>query len=311
MALRIWRPYRYRDRVDPALLGEFKKIGARFESNLSGATDAIVTLLTVPIDRTVMERAPKLRVISNVAVGYDNIDVEEAGRRGILVTNTPDVLTEATADLAWALLLGAARRVTEAERYLRKGKWKRFEFDLLRGVDVHGKTLGIIGAGRIGQAVGDRATGFSMNVLYTSRNRKLLFEHNTRARRVDLRTLLRESDFVSVHVPLGAKTRGLIGAKELGRMKKTAVLVNAARGPVVDEAALVRALKSGEIRAAGLDVFEKEPKIHPGLLKLDNVVLLPHIGSSTEVTRLRMLETALRNCLEVLRGNVPPNLVNC
>ena len=311
MAIRIWRPYRYREKVDPSLLKEFRKIGARFESRLSGATDAIVTLLTVPINRSVMEQAPKLKVISNVAVGYDNIDVEEASRRGISVTNTPDVLTEATADLAWTLLLGAARRVTEAERFLRKGKWKRFEFDLLRGMDVHGKTLGIIGAGRIGQAVGHRAGGFTMNVLYTSRKRKLLFEHDTMARHVTLKTLLRESDFVSVHVPLSPKTLGLIGTKELARMKKTAVLVNTARGPVVDESALVRALKSGGIRAAGLDVFENEPKIHPGLLKLDNVVLLPHIGSSTEVTRLRMLETALRNCLEVLRGNVPPNLVNC
>ncbi|HLY74770.1 MAG TPA: D-glycerate dehydrogenase, partial [Planctomycetota bacterium] len=302
MGFHVYRPYDFPDRIDPAIQKELRRLKVRFEKKVHADTDAIVCLLGTKVDASLLDRTPKLRVVSNVAVGYDNIDVPECTRRGVFATNTPDVLTEATADLAWALLLAAARRVPEGDRYVRSGKWKRWDWTLLRGAEVHGRTLGILGAGRIGQATGHRAVGFSMQVLYTSRERKLLFEHTTMARRVDFKVLLRESDFLSIHVPLSAKTRHLIGAKELALMKPGAILINTARGPIVDEAALVRALRSGRLAAAGLDVFEREPDLHPGLLRLENVVLLPHVGSATEVARRRMLETALRNCLAALRG---------
>jgi glyoxylate reductase len=248
--------------------------------------------------------------VSNVAMGVDNIDVAACTERGVVATNTPDVLTEATADVAWALLLAAARRVPEGDRFVRAGRWKKWDWTMFRGADVHGKTIGILGAGRIGQATGHRAVGFSMQVLYTSRQRRLLFEHTTQARRVDFKTLLRESDFLSIHVPLTPETRHLIGAKELAMMKPGAILINTARGPIVDEAALARALKSGRLAAAGLDVFEHEPKIHPALLKLDNVAMLPHVGSATDSARRKMVETGLRNCIAALKGEVPPNALN-
>ena len=310
MGFRVYRPYDFPDAIDPALARELKRIGVRFEARLHDETDAIVCLTGVKVDAALLDRAPKLRVVSNVAMGYDNIDVAACTDRGVVATNTPDVLTEATADIAWALLLAAARRVTEGDRFVRSGNWSRWDWTAFRGADVHGRTLGILGAGRIGQATGHRAVGFSMQVLYTSRQRRLLFEHTTQARRVDLKTLLRESDFLSIHVPLTKETRHLIGAKELARMKPGAILINTARGPVVDEAALVKALKSGKLAAAGLDVFEHEPKIHPGLLKLENVALLPHVGSATESARRRMVETALRNCLAALKGEMPPNAIN-
>jgi len=310
MGFRVYRPYDFKDRIDPAIEKELRRLRVKFETQLHADTDAIVCLLGTKVDDALLARAPRLRSVSNVAVGYDNIDVPACTRRGVFATNTPDVLTEATADLAWALILATARRVPQAERYVRSGKWKRWDWTLLRGADVHGRTLGILGAGRIGQATGHRAIGFSMQVLYHSRERKLLFEHTTMARRVDFRTILRESDFLSIHVPLSPKTRHLIGAKELAMMKPGAILINTARGPIVDEAALVRALKSGRLGGAGLDVFEREPELHPGLLKLDNVVLLPHIGSATDSARRKMLETALRNCLAALRGEVPPNALN-
>jgi glyoxylate reductase len=296
---RVWRPFAFRERIDPVP-------GVRFEKSLHKEARGIITLLSVKIDAPLLDRAPKLKVVSNVAVGYDNVDVPECTRRGVMVTNTPDVLTDATADLAWALLLGAARRVAEGDRYVRAGKFKRWDFYLMRGVDFAGKTLGIVGGGRIGQAVARRGRGFGMSIVYTSREPKPGFD----ARRVELPELLRTSDFVSIHVPLSKATVHMIGAKELALMKPTAVLVNTARGPVVDEAALAKALKAGRIFAAGLDVYEKEPAVHPGLLKLDNVVLLPHVGSATEGARLGMVETAHRNCLAALRGEVPPNLVN-
>ncbi|MBI3857486.1 MAG: D-glycerate dehydrogenase, partial [Planctomycetes bacterium] len=261
MGFRVYRPYVFPDTVDPEIEQELKRLGVRFEAELHAGTDAIVCLLGTKIDAALLARAPKLRVVANVAVGYDNIDVPACTARGVIATHTPDVLTEATADLAWALLLAAARRVPEGDRYVRSGKWKRWDWTMLRGADVHGKTLGILGAGRIGQATGHRALGFSMQVLYTSRERKLLFEHTTQARRVDFKTLLRESDFLSIHVPLRKETLHLIGAKELGMMKRGAILINTARGPIVDEAALAKALKSGRLASAGLDVFEKEPKI--------------------------------------------------
>lgn len=305
--MRVWRPFRFRERIAPEILDGFRAAGVRFDTTLRRDTRGIITLLSVKIDDALLDRAPELRVVSNVAVGYDNVDVPACTRRGVMLTNTPDVLTDATADLAWALLLGAARRVAEGDRYVRAGKFKRWDFYLMRGMDFAGKTLGIVGGGRIGQAVARRGRGFGMSVVYTSREPKPGFEG---ARRVELAELLRTSDFVSVHVPLSKATVHMIGAKELALMKPTAVLVNTARGPVVDEAALVKALKARRIFAAGLDVYEKEPAVHPGLLKLDNAVLLPHVGSATEGARLGMVETAHRNCLAALRGETPPNLVN-
>jgi glyoxylate reductase len=310
MGFRVYRPYVFPDEIDPAIRKELKRMGVRFEPELHAETDAIVCLLGTKVDAALLARAPKLRVVANVAVGYDNIDVPACTARGVVATNTPDVLTEATADLAWALLLAAARRVPEGDRYVRSGKWKEWDWAMLRGADVHGKTLGILGAGRIGQATGHRAVGFSMQVVYTSRQRRLLFEHTTQARRVDFRTLLRQSDFLSIHVPLSKETRHLIGARELAMMKPGAVLINTARGPIVDEAALAKALKSGRLASAGLDVFEREPKLHPALLKLENVALLPHLGSATDSTRRKMVETALRNCIAALKGEVPPNALN-
>jgi glyoxylate reductase len=310
MGFRVYRPYDFPDAIAPEITKELKRLGVKFEAKLHQETDAIVCLTGTKVDGPLLDRAPRVRVVSNVAMGYDNIDVAACTERGVVATNTPDVLTEATADLAWALLLAAARRVPEGDRFVRAGKWKRWDWTAMRGADVHGRTLGILGAGRIGQATGHRAVGFSMEVLYTSRQRRLLFEHTTMARRVDFKTLLRESDFLSVHVPLSKETHHLIGAKELARMKPGAILINTARGPIVDEAALAKALKSGRLAAAGLDVFEREPKIHPELLKLENVALLPHVGSATDSARRRMVETALRNCIAALKGEMPPNAIN-
>jgi len=310
MGYRVYRPYDFRDRIDPSIRKELRRLGVRFDATLHADTQGIVCLLGTKVDAALLARAPKLRVVSNVAVGHDNIDVAACTARGVYATNTPDVLTEATADLAWALILAAARRVAEGDRYARSGKWKRWDWGLLRGSEVHGRTLGILGAGRIGQATGHRAIGFSMPVLYASRERKLLFEHTTMARRVEFKTLLRESHFLSIHVPLTPKTRHLIGARELRMMKPGAVLINTARGPIVDESALAKALRAGRLASAGLDVFEDEPRIHPELLALENVVLLPHIGSSTDAARRKMLETALRNCIAGLKGEVPPNALN-
>jgi glyoxylate reductase len=255
------------------------------------------------IDDEVLGASPDLKVVANVAVGYNNVDVAAARRRGIVVTNTPDVLTETTADFAWALLMAAARRVVEADQYARTGQWKAWKWDLLWGLDIHGKTLGVLGFGRIGRAVARRAGGFGMRVLYHDAQRpEPAVERELRATYADPDTLLRESDFVTVHTPLMPETKHLVNEAALGKMKKTAILVNAARGPIVDEAALVRALSEGWIAGAGLDVFEEEPKIHPGLLPLRNVVLAPHIASASHDTRVAMATLAVRNCLAVLEG---------
>jgi glyoxylate reductase len=246
---------------------------------------------------------PGLKVVSNVAVGYNNVDVAAAKKRGVVVTNTPDVLTETTADFAFTLLMAAARRVVEADRYVRAGQWKAWKWDLLWGADIHGKTLGVVGFGRIGRAVARRGLGFGMKVLYYDTVRAdAAAERELNARPVDMDTLLRESDFVTLHTLLSADTRHLINERTLRLMKKTAVLVNAARGPVVDEAALVRALSEKWIAGAGLDVFEEEPTVHPGLLPLDNVTLAPHIASASNETRIAMATLAVRNCLAVLEG---------
>jgi len=268
--------------------------------------DGLICHIVSAIDDEVLAAAPTVKVVANVAVGYNNIDVDAARRRGVVVTNTPDVLTETTADFAWALLMAAARRVVEADRFVRSGQWDRWLWDLLWGADVYGKTLGIVGFGRIGRAVARRALGFNMRVLYQDAvPADAAAERDLRASRVELETLLRESDFVSLHTPFLPETRHLMNARTLRLMKRSAILVNAARGPVVDEAALVRALQEGWIAGAGLDVFEEEPKVHPGLVPLTNVVLAPHIASASLDTRVAMATLAVRNCLSVLDGKAP------
>ena len=268
--------------------------------------DGLICHIVSAIDDEVLAAAPTVKVVANVAVGYNNIDVAAAHRRGVVVTNTPDVLTETTADFAWALLMAASRRVAEADRYVRSGQWDRWLWELLWGADIHGKTLGIVGFGRIGRAVARRALGFNMRVLYQDAvPADATVERDLHASRVDLETLLREADFVSLHTPFLPETRHLINARTLRLMKKSAILVNAARGPVVDEAALVQALQEGWIAGAGLDVFEEEPKVHPGLIALTNVVLAPHIASASRDTRVAMATLAVHNCLAVLDGKPP------
>lgn len=274
--------------------------------------NGVVCQLTDPMTRAVIEAAPDLKVISQVAVGFDNIDVAAATERGIVVTNTPGVLTEATADLTFALLLAAARRLPEAERYLRKGSWQRWDVDLLCGTDVHGRTMGLVGLGRIGQAVARRARGFGMRILYSSRRpAPPELEQELGAVRVPLDTLLGESDFVSLHVPLSDETRHMISIAQLCSMKRHAVLINTARGPVVDERALIAALEEGLIGGAALDVFEHEPSVPQELLDLPNVVLLPHVGSAVTSVRSLMCALAARDCAAVLSGHeAPQHVVN-
>lgn len=277
---------------------------------VSGASGVLSTA-TEKMDAEVMDAAGEtLRVIANMAVGYDNVDVAAATERGVVVTNTPGVLDETTADVAFMLLLAAARRLGEGERLLRAGKWEWWGPKQLMGPDVWGKKLGIIGFGRIGQSVASRAKGFQMDVLYHNRSRNEEAERELGARYLDLEELLETADFVSVHTPLTDETNHLIGATELQRMKSEAVLVNTSRGPVVDEAALAEALAHGRIFAAGLDVYEDEPEVHPGLLKLENVVLAPHIGSASVETRERMAVLAAENLAAVLRGEDPKTPVD-
>ncbi len=273
--------------------------------------DAIITLLSDKIDAAALNLAPKLKIISQYAVGFDNIDVGEASKRGILVTNTPEVLTDASADFAWALLMAVARRVVEADKYVRSGQWRvAWHSAMMLGKDVSGSTLGIIGAGRIGQAVGRRAKGFNMRILYCSGSVKPELEAETGAKRVELDTLLGEADFVSLHVPLTEKTRNLIDGEKLALMKPTAYFINNARGPVVDEVALYNALKDRKIAGAGLDVFVEEPTPPENpLLELDNVVVAPHISSAGYATRDKMAIMVAKNLLAWLDGTTPPNLV--
>lgn len=271
----------------------------------------LVCLITDQIDDALLASCPELKVVSNVAVGFNNIDVPAATRRGVVVTNTPDVLTDTTADFAWALLMATARRVVEADRYVREGQFRRWEYMVMLGGDVHGKTLGIVGFGRIGRAVAKRALGFGMRVLYQDAvAADKPTERGLNATRVDLPTLLRESDFVSIHTPLLPETHHLFGADALRAMKTTAYLINASRGPVVDEAALVQALRERWIAGAGLDVFEDEPTVHPGLMELPNVVMAPHIASGSRETRTKMALLAIDNCLAVLEGRTPPTPLN-
>jgi glyoxylate reductase len=271
----------------------------------------IVGMVNVPITDEIMAAAPHLRVVANYAVGYNNVDVAAATRRGVLVTNTPGVLTEATADLAFALLLAVARRVVESDRFLRQGKFKGWKADLLLGSDVYGQVLGIIGFGRIGQAVARRGLGFNMSILYSDARRvSPQIESELRAQYVPLDELLRKATYVTIHADLNDQTRHLIGERELKLMGPDHYLINAARGPIVDEKALLRALKEGWIKGAGLDVYEREPQLEPGLTDCWNAVLLPHLGSATVTARAAMAETAAKNLIAAVEGQTPPNLVN-
>ncbi|MHA1616785.1 MAG: glyoxylate reductase [Candidatus Njordarchaeales archaeon] len=277
--------------------------------------DALVTLLTDPIDEEVLREAKNLRIIAQYAVGYDNIDIEACTKRGIYVTNTPGVLTEAVADLTWALILAITRRIVEADKFVRSGEWERtrtgWHPTMMLGMELNGKILGIIGMGRIGSAVARRAKYFGMKVIYYDKQRKEDIEKEIGAKFVELDELLRTADVVSIHVPLTPETRRMISERELKLMKRTAYLINTSRGPVVDEQALYKALKERWIAGAALDVFEKEPtpKDNP-LLTLDNVVVTPHIGSATIETRTRMAEIVAENLIAFYRGKIPPTLVN-
>jgi len=277
--------------------------------------DALLCLLTDTIDAEVMDAAgPRLRVISNYAVGFDNVDVPAATARGILVTNTPGVLTDATADLAWALILSLARRVVEGDRMVREGRFGPWGPFLLLGRSVAESTLGIVGMGRIGQAVARRALGFDTKVLYTRKSGPLPEGAVPTGARweyvADLDRLLVESDIVSLHVPLNPETRHLVGPRELRLIGPRSFLINTARGPVIDEVALVEALRTGVLGGAGLDVYEREPEVAPGLTELDNVVLMPHLGSATEEARGRMAESAALNAIAAARGEPVPHVVN-
>lgn len=273
--------------------------------------EGVLCTITDRLDAEVLEHAPALKVIANYGVGFEHIEVEAATHRGIPVTNTPGVLTDATADLAFALILATARRLVEGDKRVRAGKFTYWAPMPFLGRGVSGKTLGLVGLGRIGQAMAKRARGFDMRVIYYSRTPlEPVAEQALRVSYAPLQTLLREADFVSLHVPLTPETRHLISAPELALMKSSAFLINTARGPVVDEAALVTALRRGQIQGAGLDVYEREPELSPGLADLENAILLPHVGSATIETRTQMAQMAAENLLAGLRGDRPPNCLN-
>jgi glyoxylate reductase len=273
--------------------------------------DALVSVIEDRIDDELLAAHPKLKVIANVAVGYDNVDVPAATNRGVLICNTPGVLDETTADLGFALLLATARRIVESDKYVREGKWKKWTTNLMLGTDLGGKTLGVIGFGRIGRKMALRAIAFGMKIVYFQRNRANEFiELGLKARHVSLEELLRESDFISIHCPLTKETRHLIGKDQFALMKRGCILINTARGAIVDERALVEALQGGTLKGAGLDVFEKEPSVPPELLEMDNVVLAPHIGSASVETRWAMARLAADGVLSALAGECPANAVN-
>jgi len=273
--------------------------------------DALLCLLSDKIDSDVIKSNPELKVISNCAVGFDNIDIKTANVYKVPVCNTPGILTETTADLTWALMLSVARRIVESDKFNRAGKFKGWDIMLFLGGDVYGKTLGIIGAGRIGTAVAKRAVGFNMKILYCDNRRNKTIESSpVNAKKVEMDDLLRGSDFVTIHVALTKDNVHLIGEKELKKMKKTAYLINTSRGPVVDESAIVKALKNRWIAGAGLDVYENEPKMAEGLAELDNTVLTPHTGSASFETRTKMALTAVENAIRIIKGKKPLHIVN-
>ncbi len=272
--------------------------------------DGLLCLLSETINREIIDIAPNIKIISNYAVGYNNIDVDYATQKGIVVTNTPEVLTDATADLAWALLMAVSRRIMESDNLIRRGEFKGWRPRMLLGADIKGQTLGIMGGGRIGSAMAERSRGWNMNILYFNLSQNQQLEEQLGAKRCSLEELLAESDFVSIHLPLTSETQHLIDATALKKMKSTAFIINTARGAIIDEKALVRALKEKWIAGAGLDVFENEPDLAPGLADLQNAVIVPHIGSATVSTRNKMAEIAAKNLIAVLNGEKPTSPVN-
>lgn len=282
---------------------------ATLAERLSSKDGALITL-TERIDAALLARCPKLKAVCNIAVGFNNIDLKACQSRGVMATNTPGVLDDSTADFTWALILATARRVTEAEQYLRAGNWSGWKLKQFLGIDVHHATLGILGMGRVGQAVARRARGFDMNVLYhNSRRLSAEVEKSCHAGYVSMDELLARADILTVHTPYSAATHHILGAAQFAKMKPGAILIHAARGGVVDDAALIEALQRGPLAAAGLDVFENEPALHPDFLKLTNVVLTPHIASSSEATRRRMAMLAAENLVAALTTGKPPNLL--
>ncbi|HML95417.1 MAG TPA: D-glycerate dehydrogenase [Thermodesulfobacteriota bacterium] len=279
---------------------------------LEGAagSSAVISTVADSIDREFIDLLPDLKIVSNCGVGYENVDVAYATEKGVMVTNTPDVLTETTADLAWALIFAVARRVVEADTYVRSGKFKTWHPSLLMGRNVHGKTLGVFGMGRIGSAVARRASGFGMKVLYHNRRRNEVSEKETGAEYAEFPRLLEESDFLVIASPLNDGTRGRFGAEEFRKMKRSSIIVNVGRGPIIKEAELAAALEEGVIWGAGLDVYEKEPEVDPGLLHLPNTVLLPHIGSAARETREDMIDMAVTSVELALDGKTPEHIVN-
>jgi glyoxylate reductase len=290
-------------------LGERLPVRAELLKGASGSI-AVISTVSDQIDREFIDLLPNLRIVSNCGVGYENVDVPYATEKGVMVTNTPDVLTETTADLAWALMVSVARRVIEGDEYVRSGKFKCWHPSLLLGQNVYGKTLGIYGMGRIGTAAARRAKGFGMRVIYHNRRRNEGAETETGAEYADFSTLLEESDFIIVTSPLNDVTRGRFGLDEFRRMKPTSVIVNVGRGPIIKEGELALALRDGLIWGAGLDVYESEPEVHSELLKLKNTVLLPHIGSASRETRVRMIGMAVESVELALAGKHPKHLVN-
>jgi len=271
---------------------------------------ALITTVSDLVDKKVIDSCPDLKIVSNSGVGYENVDIPYATEKGVFVTNTPNVLTETTADLAWALMFSVARRIVEADAYVREGKFTCWHPSLLLGMDVHEKTLGVYGMGRIGTAVAKRAAGFNMRVIYQNRGRNRISEDETGAAFVDFETLLKESDYIVITAPLTEDTRGRFGLGEFQKMKSTSIIVNVGRGPIIKESELATALKEGAIWGAGLDVFENEPQVNNELLELKNTVLLPHIGSASIETRERMIDMAVQSVELALRGEVPKHLVN-
>jgi len=271
---------------------------------------ALITTVSDLVDQEIIDECPELKIVSNSGVGYENVDIAYATEKGIFVTNTPDVLTETTADMAWVLILSVARRIVEADAYVREGKFKCWHPSLMLGMNIHDKTLGVYGMGRIGTAVARRAAGFNMDIIYNNRGRREEAEKETGARFVDFPALLKESDFIVVAAPLNEETRGRFGLSEFRQMKRSAIIVNIGRGPVIKEADLAEALSEGLIWGAGLDVFENEPEVNANLLKQENVVLAPHIASASRETRGKMIGMAVRSVELALGGELPEHLVN-
>jgi glyoxylate reductase len=283
--------------------------GGELLENARGSV-ALITTVSDLVDKKVIDSCPDLKIVSNSGVGYENVDISYATEKGIFVTNTPNVLTETTADLVWALMFSVARRIVEADAYVREGKFTCWHPSLLLGMDIHEKTLGVYGMGRIGTAVAKRAAGFNMRVIYQNRGRNRISEDETGAAFVDFETLLKESDYIAITAPLTEDTRGRFGLGEFQKMKSTSIIVNVGRGPIIKESELATALKEGAIWGAGLDVFENEPQVNNELLELKNTVLLPHIGSASIETRERMIDMAVQSVELALRGEVPKHLVN-